>query len=451
MRWMLAFFFLLNSAVNGVWADPVSPEEAGVEPLTPNVLLYRFGKEYARGGQPVVAILDNNRIAVAWQDNSADIGAGWILLNEKGEILNKTIRCLQKPDGTRTAVEGMYFPQLAANLFGGGFLFGVTYYDWHGSVNPANRMAEWAKRFGEENAPLLQQIDSNGAYRGSCFLGLPEEFVARKGQIRLADAGYLSNGNIVLVAEDMQDRDGPDWFHLHNADRVAIASIVNPTGELLYGPAALHQSDRTQNTGVIWYGLAIGKDGFGVRCDVESAKVRFFNNRLKPVTDEIAVQRELAEGGRGENVGWHGNGKNEFLLVSAYYDKIYYQIYNLQGVPKFKVNDAQPMDNNGFYRGRCDGAIDADGRFVVAGIYLPVDPQLDGTRTAVAARYFNADGTPITPPFWVSSVPSGDWAAQDMFPRIAMRNGLLAVVWVDRNTNLFRTPELAVRIFRLPK
>jgi hypothetical protein len=34
---------------------------------------------------------------------------------------------------------------------------------------------------------------------------------------------------------------------------------------------------------------------------------------------------------------------------------------------------------------------------------------------------------------------------------IALRNGRLAVVWLDKNTNLLRNPELAVRIFQLPK
>lgn len=453
MRCLWGYFSLLSllifSCIAGeIYADPVSPEEAGVIPLTPNLILYQFSKDYARGGQPTIAILDNGNIAAAWQDNGSGIGGGWILLNEKGEILKKTIRSMQKGDGTPTAMEGMYFPLVSANQFGGGFLYGATYYDWSGRLHAENRMEKWEKRFGEENAPLIQRIDSNGEFLGSCFLGLPEDFVARKGQIRLADVGYLSDGNIALLAEDMQDRDGPELFNLPKANRVAIACIVNPSGQLLRGPIALHQSDKTSDNGVIWYGLAMGEKGFGARFNLESAFIRFFDNRLTPLSDDIPLSREFAEGGRGENIGWHGNGKNEFLVTSKCSSTLYFQIFNSRGTPKFEPHK---LDQTGIYSERCDGAIDPDGRFVVAGLFLPTDPALDGTRTAIAARYFNPDGTPITPPFWVSSIPMEDWAMQDIFPRIALRDGRLAVVWLDKNTNLPRAPELAVRIFQLPK
>ncbi len=453
MTWILFCLLLLDLLVREGMAKPVSPDEAGIIPLTSNLIFYRFGKEYPRGGQPNIAILDNNNVVVAWQDNTYNIGAGWILLNPEGEVRHQEIRSLRKEDGMRTALHGMYFPLVAANLFGSGFLFGVTFFDWHGVSDPANRMPRWENQFQEENTPLLQQIDSMGDYLGSCFLGFSEEFLSRKGQIRLADLGYLSDGNIVAIAEDQQDRDGPDLFQLPKADRVAIAGLLGPDGTLLRGPVAINQSDRTKSTGLLWYGLAIGQDGFGVRYDVESPKIRFFDNRLNPISEEITLPRELTGGGRGENVGWHGNGKDAFLLVSPstteiYHTDLYYQVFDSRGNPKFAPHE---MDTDGYYCGRCDGAIDPDGNFVTVGLYLPVEPGLDTSRSAVVARYFNPDGTPKTPTFWVSAIPAEDWAAQDIFPRIALRNGLLAVVWLDRNTNLERTPELAVRIFRLPE
>lgn len=430
--------------------QPVSVEEAGVKPLTDNLILHQLAN-IPMGGRvenPGVAILDNRRIVVCWEDDYANMSGQWLMLDERGKLLTHNFRSFLKPDGQRPELTGHFAPLVHANLFGKGFLFGVTYFDWKGSKNPQNRIPEYAERFDVDDAPVIQRISSKGEYIKTIINGFPPEFTQRKGRIRLAEAGYLSNGNIVVVAEDQQLNDGPELFQLPNAMSVVIASILQPDGKILYGPIVVQQSNCN---GYIWNGLAIGNGHFGVLYQTDWVKMRFFDNELKPITLEIPIEKALLNNisnanGRGDASGWHGNSRDDYLLsVMNGRNRIIATVFTSQGKRKFDPVELNPAGVYAFDSARCDGAIDEQGNFAAVGAC-----DMEGGRNTIVARFFNADGTPKTPPFFVTSVKPEDWAGVDQKPRIAMRNGLCAIVWHDANTNLTGKEELALRIFKSP-
>lgn len=419
-------------------------------PLTENLIVHRING-FPNGGRlenPAITIVDNNNIVAGWQDDLSNVGAGWILLNQQGNILTKNIQSFIKPDKNTPSLNGMFFPILKANLFSSGFLFGATYFDWQGNLHPANRLSPWDSFFGSENRPVIQRLQSDGNYEGTMFLGVPPDIAMKKGSIRLADIEILSNGNSIMVAEAAQENDGPHVFGMNWAKKKVLASLFDSQGCLLRGPVSLLQNPSSQTDGRIWHGAAAGKDHFGVRYHTDSPKIRFFKNDLTPLTDEIPLQNELNSGGRGEDTGWHGNGKDKYLLVTIRDNRIYAAVFDEKGRPAFKTVDIDSNPNTGgFFNERCDGAIDEQGNFVTVGSY---SSSAETNRVVIAARFFNSDGTPKTPLFYLTAVKPEDWVSTDIRPRITLRNGLMAVVWLDKNTNLSGAYELAIRLFHSP-
>ncbi len=387
---------------------------------------------------------------MGWEDDLAEIGAGWVMFDSEGHPITKGIRSFQKQDGSYPALNGMYAPKLKANPFGSGFLFGAAYFDWHGKEAPQNRIPNYADPFEiDDNGPVIQRVRNDGEFERSFMTGLPMEFLKRTGPVRLSDVGYLSDGNIVAVYHDMQKQDGPELYNLPHAKSLVLASVMNPKGKILHGPAAVQERDADGN---IWHGLAAGQGHFGVRFEAEGGNhCRFFTNRLEPLTKEIQIHLKdyFLLDSRGEGVGWCGNDQDRYLMVERVFDMACAVVYNERG--KNILGDIPIIPKDGIFWWRCDGAIDEKGNFICVFEYAPVKSKQDRIhRSVIAARIFDAKGQPNTPFFKITSIPYEDCVTRDIEPRIAWRNGLIAVVWCDRNTNLTENHQLALRIFRAP-
>ena len=446
---MITFLLLFYATL--LSAQPVSMEKAGVVPLSDAILLNRTASIPFGGSVEnfSICILNENRIVIAWEDVDAQLGGGWMMLDKTGKTLHQKLRTFIKPDGTEALISGLHSPFLHANMFGEGFLFGVSFFDWIGSLHPGNLWKPFDRMFGSDDGPCVQLIDSNGNYIDQVFFGFPQTLLEHPGKFRLSDAGFLSDGNLVLIAEDRQNMDGHELYGLEESDRVVLGTIVSRQGKILNGPFLIQSADTNKSHSVIWYGLGVGNGHFGVRYDANGVKYRFFKNDGFPFSNEISLPDEFNRDGRGEDCGWRGNGKDSYLLVTktAGYS-VSALVMDQYGKQKFNPVRIDSMANYG--ADRCDGDIDSAGNFIMVADYLPGEPDINKDRAVICVRFFNRDGTPKTMPFYLTSVKPEDWIVNDTRPRVAMRHGLAVVMWRDRNTNLPEKYELGLRIFKTP-
>lgn len=431
------------------WGEVVSPQEADIQPLSKTIILNRQpGILYGgRVENQEMACLKDGIWVYAWEDNDADVGGGWVLLDTNGNLHSSSIRSFQTTEGKLTWHSGHYAPKVRASKDGSRFLYAGTYYDWSGTLNPKNKIYEYAGKIEEDDAPLIQVVRADGEYAGPCFTGLPSELTNRTGDIRLADARFLSDGNILLVAHDMQLNAGGYYGLPESADEAVIASVCRPDGRLLYGPVAVQQSG---GKGLIWNGVGVGTGQFGIRFAAGGeAHVRFFQNDLQPLTDQMALPEPFNHGYRGDECGWDANRQNRYLHVIHHDGQILAMVLNGDGSKKFSL----PVFEKDVYTYgymRCNGALDEQGNFIVTAEYRPDPPWRPGSRCVIVARFFNADGTPKTNPFYVTEVPPEDWVARDHYSTVEWEKGVVAISWLDMNTNLGETAELAVRFFQSP-
>jgi hypothetical protein len=98
---------------------------------------------------------------------------------------------------------------------------------------------------------------------------------------------------------------------------------------------------------------------------------------------------------------------------------------------------------------RADGAIAPDGRVIA----LWDDPGAGGTRSP-QARLFNANGVPIANRFWVSErdqpPPGGTSSFVADEPRVAWRDGGVAVIWRSLNSPDTTTRIVSAKLLDVP-
>ena len=447
----ILFSWVVLSIAFTAYASPVSLSDAGVTALTKDNII--LNKDPIPNGGSIesfgIAIAPNGNVVVGWEDDNGGIQAAWMMLDKTGKLINKDALSYAGDDGKPISNLGGWGPKIHANLYGDGISFGSSYFDWIGSDDPTDKIPTY-ESLGSDDSPAVQLINNDGSFNGKIISAYPNDFVQRDGSIRIADAELLSNGNIVVIGEDRQSGDGPDLFELPNASQVVIAGIVKPDRTIVKAPVAVQQSDAK---GEAWHGVATFTGGFGVRYSANGVKLRFFDNDLKPLTDEINVgdlDPNLNAGGRGDGAGWHGNGKGRFLLVGQLNGQVYAAVFDQMG--KLVVGPVQADESDaaqGLGADRVDGAIDEAGNFVLA---WRDQTLLDfaANTGVIAARFFNADGTPKTKSFLVTATASDKWLAEDSNPRVALHAGVAAMAWQDANTDALAKQEVAVRLFASP-
>src|SRR5690606_24723008 len=99
----------------------------------------------------------------------------------------------------------------------------------------------------------------------------------------------------------------------------AIVRIVTPDGEEVSETQLVSEIPSGSD---VWHGVGVTADGFAVRFSSGNiAMVRIFDNSGTPVSTNIDLAMLTGEpgmsgGGRGDGVGFHGNGEDAYAVVA---------------------------------------------------------------------------------------------------------------------------------------
>src|SRR3989442_3449243 len=96
----------------------------------------------------------------------------------------------------------------------------------------------------------------------------------------------------------------------------------------------------------MWRGVGVPANGFAIRFDHGGAKVRMFDNNGNPTTGDIDLATltghpETGQGGRGDGVGFSGNGADAYVNVNTGNGTPWITVLNANGTLRYsrKVAD----------------------------------------------------------------------------------------------------------------
>ena len=213
----------------------------------------------------------------------------------------------------------------------------------------------------------------------------------------------------------------------------------------------------TPLNGNIWHGVGSTMNGFAVRFDAGGAKIRMFDNAGNPTTSNLVLSAltghpQASGGGRGDGVGFHGNGKDAYVVANDYniggFAGFWVTVLNTNGTVRWTrdVSDDLSLVAGGVGRG--DAAISEAGEVIVV-----FDARITGygNNRVTLGRRFDAMGTPLGGTFYVSEkeIPNFETPPPSAErPRVAWRNGHAAIVWQSSSyPDALIAPVVAQRYF----
>ena len=442
---------------------PGAPEDNGLTPKSdtvyanskatdPNTI--NNGKTESIG----VAIANGGNIIVGWEDDAADATATplldteavWTLFDSAGVSItpDTTMSSVALPAaGSVTSKFLSYFradksptpggtswgPKIKANLFGDGIGMGASSFFLGEEVTA---FAPWDDS-NSGDFPSTQLLTIDGQPVG-IVAGVSSAYATHDpGSIRIGDWDYLANGNIVVVGESRQNDDLVSLYGGDAGATHAIFRIVDPTGKVIKAETLVSDSPvKTE----IWHGVGVTKDGFAVRFSAPNgAAVRLFDNAGNPLSTNLDLGTLTSFaiaglGGRGEGAGFHGNGRDAYVVVNTGTDatdstpKVWLTVLSTNGTVRYSKSVADDLTLATV--DRADAAMDTNGEVLVVfnAKYDANNPSL------VMGRRFDATGKPVGGTFYVSEKELPDPATLDATgPRVALRNGQAAVIWTTKN------------------
>lgn len=443
---------------------PGAPEENGLTPKTDTFYINSVATdpEIRNNGNTEslgVAITSTGNVVVGWEDDGDelnDFASVWTLFDSAGQWLTPITgqNSLANPswgtvsnrflsyfraDGSPVFAGTSWGPKIKANLFGEGFGMGATSY---GLSAELAEFAAWDDA-NKGDVPTVQLLNENGTPRK--FLpGLTIDYASRDGDVRIADWEFLDNGNILIVSESRQR---PDLINVYGGETEGIHPIfriLDPSGAVVKAETLANE---VPAAGEMWHGAAVFRGGFAVRFSTPPVFVRFFDNAGNPTTTNIDIvtatgSTVAGQGGRGGNVGFHGNGKDAVAMVATGSDpedglnKVWLTVLNTNGAVRFSKSVADDLELATV--GGSDVAIDPDGNVIVV---FDATPGTASMRS-VMGRRFNAAGEPLGGTFYISEKELPDQIfLNSSTPRIAWRNNQVAVVWESANEGYTYDPE----------
>lgn len=428
---------------------------------------YNNGKTESLG----VAIAANGNVLIGWEDdgdNITDFEAVWTLFDPSGASItpNMTITSSDpaypgmtiqskflsyfRANGAAIPGRTSWGPKIKANLFGSGMGMGASSWDL------GKEVAEFAPYTdgNEDDYPAVQLL-ANDASPTAIVAGVDASYAQGSGSVRIADWDFLSNGNIVIVGESRQESELVTKYGGAANGKHAIFRIVDQTGKEV---KAVSLVGETPDPNELWHGVGVTANGFAVRFwQGGRTLVRLFDNNGAPTTGNLDLgtltQKEIAAGGgRGENVGFHGNGKDAYVYVNTGTDEasavqVWVTVINADGTLRYSkaLADDITLDRVG----DVDAALDADGR--VFGVFSATvtDSLLP---SLVMGRVLDPTGKPVGNTFYVSEKDEETWAAsyESTDTRVTVQGNAFAVVWVSKNNaDAPGTGVLASRLFGL--
>jgi len=456
------------TALAGTVAEPqTSPglaENNGATPAGPTVYVnppastQNNGKVESLG----VAVLADGNIAVGWEDDGdalADQEAVWTLYSPAGKslIAAKTMTSIDpdyvgqtfsssflsyfRKDGSAVSGRTAWGPKVKANLFGNGFGMGATAFDLGKEVAEMTAVQNTAAGENAGDFPGIQLLNNNGTPI-AVVSGVSDAYAERDGDIRIGDWDYLANGNIVVVGESRQRTDLVDIYGGTEAKTHGILSVIKADGTVVKAEQLLGK-DPTEVQ--IWHGSAVTANGFAVRyAATTGAKLQRFDNNGNKVGEELDLATVTgspisAGGGRGEGIGFHGNGKDAYVLATAGTDadgkpQIWVAVLNADGTKRWArtLSDSTSLPHVAI--GRVDAAIDASGRVVVVYADTGATASVGGSNSLILGRLFDAQGNALGQVFSVSEkeVPAAD-VPKSIDPRVDWRGSTVSVAWESQS------------------
>lgn len=452
---------LVVSQAFGQSALPGKPEDNGLRPVTDTVYIntpdtINNTKTESLG----VAIARNGNVIVGWEDDGDalnDLEAVWTLVSDSGKLIvpdteitstdpefagqtltSKYLSFFRK-DKTPTPGRTSWGPKIKSNPFGDGIGMGATAFDL------AKEVAELSPDFdgAAGDFPAVQLLNNDGTPI-AIATGVPSAYHKRDGNIRIGDWDYLSTGNIVIVGESRQGADLVDVYGGESAQNHAIVRVVSPNGTEI---KAVQLAGATPTKTEMWHGVGVTKNGFAVRfSDNGPGVIRLFSNDGTPLSTnlnlgELTGQPIAAGGGRGDGVGFHGNGNDAYAAVATGKDgdgknHVWVTVISTNGTVRWSKSVSDDLELLG--PGRCDVAIDSLGR--VAVVYDDAAGTGGGSKI-VLGRLFDSTGKPLGKTFYVSELELPEAATPEARnARVAFRNDTVAVTWESQ------TPQPGVRV-----
>lgn len=465
----LGLVVLAVAIVAPVWAQdpPGSAEDAGLVPRTDTMYI----NAWAPDGDPRnngntestgVAIAGNGNIIVGWEDDgpAEDIfyyGSVWVLFGPDGSPIIEKPLAFFTNDGTPTGPQHAWGPKIKADLFGAGIGMGAVAYGLALEIEELVAVNTFSDdpTASAGDFPAVQLLTEDGAPLGIPLVGATDEYAEREGDIRIGDWDYLSNGNIVIVGESRQEWDLVDIYGGEVPGRHPMFRIVKPDGTEVV-PASLVSEEPV--SGEMWHGVGVTQDGFAVRWSSGGTKVRIFDNDGNPKSGNIDIAEltgvdGTSQGGRGDGVGFHGNGIDTYVIEnSADVDdfpgkEVYLTALNADG--SLKWTTVASDDYEYVNADRLDCAVSAGGE--VLAVWAD-DSAIDQGIRLVQGRLFNADGTPMSGTFFVSERETLETAVDSARrPRAIWRGDTIVVIWESQSSPDTAGRVVAMRIFQAPE
>lgn len=469
---------------------PGAPENNGLTPKTAtgfvngtnSYSINNFGTESLS-----IDIANNGNMIVGWEDDGGglqDIESVWTLLDSNGNLITSptvvsnrsTLGALGTLEVTtniflsyyrsdNTSIPGYtgWGPKVKANRFGNGFGMGAL--PWEiglevpelyvinedsGGPPPASDDFVCVQLLNNDGTPLRP-----GIINGITNLGIvtfADEDVQPAGAIRIGGWDYLSSGNILIVGDSRQAADRALTGQTNG--NVPVYRIVTPGGIQVKGYSAI--SSTPDAGGISRNGAAVTASGFAVRWQGLNgqAYVRLFDNSGTPTSVNLSLTNltghaQAGGGGDGSNHGMSSNGKDAYVISSDYNidgtNGIWVTVLNANGTVRWSRDVASDMVLSLVQAS--SAAIDESGQVVV--VFSSITDA--GYARGVMGRRFNAAGNPVGGTFYISEIEVPDPALfPSTDPKVAWRNGKIAVTWISRNypdPSLTGATVIAYRLF----
>lgn len=471
-----------------VMAQVGAPGDAGLTPRTPTIFVNtNYNNLNLETGD--ISIGANNNVLVAWEDDGPaipmqDWEATWTLYDSLGNLLTPAVTitnivgsaCFADPLSVANCTYRAYFrangsptPSYAAS-FGGkakGNQFGNGFAWCGGADGIACEIPELTNVNIEETgagalSPVVQLLNNDGSPNTLAggpdvagILSFSDADTEPTGAIRPGDIDFLANGNFVIVGESRQAADQALTGQV--GGNVVVYKVLTSSG----GVVMPYTNASTEALGQdMWHGTAATANGFAIRFNVGTERVRFFDNNGIPLTTNIDIAAvtghpEAGQGGRGDGSGFKSNGKDAYVWCANTSSGPWVTVFNANGTVRYS-RAATTTNELGVYANadRLDASIAADGRVIVAFTASNNDTNNLNAFILPQAVILDPCGNPMGPVFYLGELETGTNAISGNSgtcrPRVDWKGNIIAVMWGSLNRPDSTDITLALRMFNAP-
>ena len=492
------------------WAVRVqSPEADGLSPRTATIDVNNANPNFNYGtlGNQWVDIANDHSVAVTWGDAGTagqpstastdflSLNSVWTLYDANGNqripqtvITNKTgaagptsltntALAFFRPDGSSTPGNASASARIRANRFGDGILFGARA-ERLGleipsflAINQDFKNPVLTPLSSGSGFPAVQLLNNNGTPGAGILTGTDDGQAEPDGQVTPHGMEYLANGNIVIVMESRQEQAYVDRFGAAEPNRHVVYRVLKPNGEVVKDYSLVSSTlDRTEVFGFI---VGVTSNGFAIRFSYRprhdgsgrtSGTLRLFDNNGNPVSSDINQSDVVGaflgtgpnnptggNGGRGDSVGFHGNGKDAYVNVcigdqEGVSGPAYVTVYNADGTVRWHRPVAEAGETNSAKFP--DAAIHPDGRVLVVMDDLISSSLAGNNNRLIVGKMFDPKGNSMGPLFYVSERETPFNTVKDnVEPKLAWRDNLIAVVWKSLSSPDTAKAVVGLRVF----